>query len=204
MIEAASGGVLVPDRAQVRPAQLVFLPNRGLHYEHAIKPRRPARPDRASDRRRRDETRRKRAEAQAAAAADRERKQRERAARGADAEESPIERFNREHTIEALLDRYGYLRAGTSNDWRSRYQSSKSFATRDCGEYWISLSGSDAAAGIGRATANGFVTATPSTCSSTSSTPATRTRRCAAVCEGRRAHEGHRRGVLVAGLGPGA
>ena len=203
MIEAASGGVLVPDRAQVRPAQLVFLPNRGLHYEHATQ--RGARLDLTGHpiAARRDETRRKRAEAQAAAAADRERKQRERAAHGADAEESPIERFNREHTIEALLDRYGYLRAGTSNDWRSRYQSSKSFATRDCGEYWISLSGSDAAAGIGRATQR-----LPSRRRPRPVRPLRARRRPGRGVAGRlrrgRPHEGHRRGVLVAGLGPGA
>lgn len=42
-----------------------------------------------------------------------------------------------------------------SSDWRSPYQSSGSYATRCYGDFWISLSGSDAGAELGAATASG-------------------------------------------------
>ncbi|WP_324075202.1 MAG: AAA family ATPase [Erythrobacter sp.] len=64
---------------------------------------------------------------------------------------SPIERFNAENTISALLAKYRYARFGSSNDHRSPHQTSGSFATRDFGEYWVSWSASDLEAGLGRA-----------------------------------------------------
>jgi hypothetical protein len=69
--------------------------------------------------------------------------------------ESPVDAFNAAHDLESLLERYGYSRAGRSNDWRSPMQSSGSYATRCFGDYWISLSESDAAADLGQASANG-------------------------------------------------
>lgn len=68
---------------------------------------------------------------------------------------SPIERFNSENTISALLAKYGYARNGSSDDYRSPHQTSGSFATRDFGEYWVSWSASDLEAGLGRAAEGG-------------------------------------------------
>jgi AAA domain len=155
LLEDASDDVLIPDRAAARPGQLVYLPNRGEHYEHLIS-KEGARLDLTDHPilARREETRRKRAEAEAAARAHREQKQRERASR-TDDRPSPIEKFNADHSIEELLERHGYKRAGSSNDWRSPYQSSGSYAMGDYGDHWISLSGSDAANGVGRLTAGG-------------------------------------------------
>jgi hypothetical protein len=36
LLEQASGGVLIPDRALSRPAQLVYLPNKGEFYQYAL------------------------------------------------------------------------------------------------------------------------------------------------------------------------
>jgi hypothetical protein len=68
---------------------------------------------------------------------------------------NPVDVFNDNHTIEDLLLRYGYERQGGSAHFRSRYQSSASFATQNFGTHWVSLSGSDAAAGIGRSKSMG-------------------------------------------------
>jgi hypothetical protein len=57
--------------------------------------------------------------------------------------------FNARHTIEQLFDKYGYARLGASDQFRSKYQSSGSFATKSFGDYWVSLSASDAGAGLG-------------------------------------------------------
>jgi len=68
---------------------------------------------------------------------------------------NPVDVFNDNHTIEDLLLRYGYERQGGSAHFKSRYQSSFSFATQNFGTHWVSLSGSDAAAGIGRSKSMG-------------------------------------------------
>ena len=65
-------------------------------------------------------------------------------------EANPIDAFNAEHSIADLLARYHYTRQGSSGHYRSRYQTSPSYATENFGTHWVSLSGSDAAAGIGR------------------------------------------------------
>lgn len=73
----------------------------------------------------------------------------------------PIQWFNDANRVETLLERYGYTPAPRGGaDWRSPLQTSDSYATQvrtgdDGQQYWISLSESDAAAGLGRATANG-------------------------------------------------
>ena len=64
--------------------------------------------------------------------------------------ESVVDAFNDRHTVAELLERYQYARLGQSDQYQSRYQSSGSFATKDFGEYWVSLSASDANNGLGR------------------------------------------------------
>lgn len=155
LLEDASGGVLIPDRKLSLPGQLVYLPNKGAHYEYHLD--KAARLDLTDDHpimQRVAETRRKRAEAEREAAADRARRAARRAAEAEDSD-SPVEHFNARHTVEDLLARYGYKRAGHSQDYRSPRQTSGSYATRCYGEYWISLSGSDAASEIGNASTNG-------------------------------------------------
>lgn len=63
-----------------------------------------------------------------------------------------IKRFNDTNSIADLLRANAYDQKGRSDDWRSPYQSSGSYATRDFGTHWVSLSESDAAAGLGRQT----------------------------------------------------
>jgi len=154
LLEDASGGVLIPDRKLTLPGQLVYLPNRGAHYEYHLD--KAARLDLTPDHpimQRVAETRRLRAEAEREAAAERARRAARRAAQAEDSD-SPVDHFNQRHSVEDLLLKYGYKRAGHSQDYRSPAQYSGSYATRCYGEYWISLSGSDAAQEIGNATAN--------------------------------------------------
>ena len=61
----------------------------------------------------------------------------------------PIAEFNARHSVADTLLRYGYERQGASKQYRSPYQSTGSYATKDFGDHWVSLSGSDAAAGLG-------------------------------------------------------
>ena len=69
--------------------------------------------------------------------------------------------FNSKHSVEDLMLEAGYEESPRGNDdWRSPCQTTNSYATRvftdDAGNrYWVSLSGSDADAGLGRATAGG-------------------------------------------------
>ena len=68
---------------------------------------------------------------------------------------SSIATFNRENSIEQLLIKYGYAHDGSKN-YRSPLQTSKSsYATKDMGTHWISLSQSDRDAGLGIETASG-------------------------------------------------
>jgi hypothetical protein len=62
--------------------------------------------------------------------------------------ESPIDLFCRAHQIEDLLQKYGYKHDGKRN-WRSPHQRSGSYATRVFDDAWVSLSQSDAEAGLG-------------------------------------------------------
>ena len=96
--------------------------------------------------------------AEAAAAARLER-ERERAARRIDRphEVDPIAEFISRHAIGDLLVRYGYEQRGSSSHYRSPHQTSGSFATRDYGTHWVSLSSTDAALGVGKAKAEGKV-----------------------------------------------
>ena len=153
LLEQASDGVLIPDRALARPGQLVYLPNKGGFYDHEIH-KGSGRLHLSDDHpiiKRRDDTRYQRAKAEAKA---REWKARK-ASRAPSDTSSIVDAFNQAETIENLLARYGYSRARESNDWRSPIQSSGSYATRNYGDHWISLSASDAAGGIGRDTKTG-------------------------------------------------
>lgn len=87
-----------------------------------------------------------------AAATERQAREQERAQRRIDrpGDVDPMVEFNDRHSVSDLLLRYGYERRGSSSHYRSPHQSSGSFATRDYGTHWVSLSSSDAAAGIGR------------------------------------------------------
>ena len=70
---------------------------------------------------------------------------------------SLVESFNAEHDLTGELLRHGYTpQPGSSTDFRSPYQTTDSYATHVYPEgYAISLSGSDAAAGLGHPTENG-------------------------------------------------
>jgi hypothetical protein len=63
----------------------------------------------------------------------------------------PIEVFNERHSVADMLLRYGYEQQGRSPHYRSPYQTSGSYATKDFGTHWVSLSSSDANAGVGMA-----------------------------------------------------
>ena len=152
LLEAATQGALVPDRALSRPGQLVYLPNRGAFYEFDLN-----KSSRLSLRghviaRKRDEKR----EALVLAQQESEAQRRHRnIARHDSAADSPLEAFNQNHTLEDLMTRYGFEQAGKSQDWRSPLQTSNSFAVRCFGDYAVSLSGSDDAAGLGKRTPSG-------------------------------------------------
>lgn len=63
---------------------------------------------------------------------------------------SLIDDFNASHSVSSMLEMCGYEQSPRcSDDWRSPHQSSPTFATRVIGSKWVSLSGSDAAAGVG-------------------------------------------------------
>ena len=72
---------------------------------------------------------------------------------------SVVDRFNDSHDLDELLTGYGYT-PGPGASWRSPYQTSKTFGTSvvraaDGGARWVSVSGSDADAGLGQAGRNG-------------------------------------------------
>ena len=92
-----------------------------------------------------------REQAEVQAAADRKRRQEERAAkRAANPQQcDPVDEFNARYTVSDMLAKYGYTQLGGSDQWHSPNQSTKSYPVRDFGDHWVSLSGSDVAAGIG-------------------------------------------------------
>ena len=156
LLEQASNGALIPDRALARPAQLVYLPNKGDFYE-TIASRTDIldlSPDHAIIRYR-DQQRDKLKKAEAEANFARNRRIAERDAKIQSGKVSPVGLFNNAHTVADLLARYGYKQLGSSCHWKSPIQSSGSYATKDYGDYWISLSNSDANAGIGAGTVGG-------------------------------------------------
>lgn len=63
---------------------------------------------------------------------------------------SLIEDFNANNTVATMLELCGYEQSPrNADDWRSPLQSGDTYATRVIGEKWVSLSASDAAAGLG-------------------------------------------------------
>ena len=84
------------------------------------------------------------------AALERERRQAEREAKRSADDVDPVQEFNDRHTIADLFAKYGYNQLGASKSYASPMQTSGSHATKDFGTHWVSLSGSDAAAGIGQ------------------------------------------------------
>lgn len=68
--------------------------------------------------------------------------------RGTSSKGAVIDTFNKTFSVEMMLVASGYKR-GPSDSWRSPHQSSKSFATKNFGDYWVSMSESDARAELG-------------------------------------------------------
>ena len=102
-----------------------------------------------------------RAEAEREAAARRAAAAGKKAARLASDTLSPIDAFNARHDVETLLERYGFEnepsgwgRGRGSDNWQSPYQRT-GYGVRCFGDYWVSLSGADATAGLGMPTKNG-------------------------------------------------
>ena len=152
LLESSSYGTLIPDRALARPAQLVYLPNKGDFYEWQARPAKTL--NLAVDRAiidHRDGLRVLKAQAEATALQARDERMAKRRQRAQAGDVSPLDHFNASNCIADLLERYDYQQDGSSIDWQSSMQSSGSYATRNYGDYWVSLSGSDAAAGIGQA-----------------------------------------------------
>ena len=131
------------DRTLERAGQLVYLPNRGDFYQYQVSGRVMLDPH--------AHPMAKRAEQylQVQQQIETGNSQRNETNR------SPVAAFRRKHPIEEMLSIYGYRRNGGTNHWASPYQTTGGFATVDRGDHWISLSDSDKAAGIGKATANG-------------------------------------------------
>jgi RecA-family ATPase len=152
-----------PDGALARCGQPIYLPNVPLakrnpdltpiFYQHRIIRAGTLRLDADSAIRqeidRRLEQYRLAAEQADRARAERERQRAERRQKFPD-QVSPVDAFNADHSIEDLFARYQYERRGSSQHYRSRYQTSPSFATQNFLSHWVSLSGSDAAAGVGK------------------------------------------------------
>lgn len=70
--------------------------------------------------------------------------------------QSIIVDFNASNSIEMMLEICGYTQCPrAAEDWRSPYQTGETYATRVFGDKWISLSQSDAAAGVGEKCTSG-------------------------------------------------
>jgi len=82
--------------------------------------------------------------------------ERRRAARPAGNQGSLIDDFNAANTIADMLAMCGYTQCPRHDeDWRSPQQTGETYATRVMGSKWVSLSGSDAASGLGEKCAAG-------------------------------------------------
>lgn len=145
-------GTAICDQALARTGQCVYLPNKGEFYEHHIMKGKLL--DLTADHaiiEWREAERAELAKVKAEAMAWRERKK---ANAPTTDTASIVEAFNSANTIEQMLLSCGYTNGGDA-DWRSEFQTSGSFATRDWGEYWTSLSDSDANEGLGEESATG-------------------------------------------------
>jgi len=65
--------------------------------------------------------------------------------------DDPVDEYNNNHTIADLFIQHGYEKQGGSDSYKSPMSTTGSFAAKDFGTHWVSLSGSDLAAGIGMA-----------------------------------------------------
>ena len=159
------------DRCLARAGQPMYLPNvpperRGangqpLFYDFVVNTGSAADPassvaadwvGRLQERKRADEAEKARARAEAAAA-------RPFKPTSTSNQLTPIEYFNATHTVADTLTACGYQECpNRPGHWRSPLQTTDSYATQDCGDYWVSLSGSDQVAGIGIPTKNGYQT----------------------------------------------
>jgi len=143
---------LVCDKALERPGQLVYLPNKGGHYEWDIHKGPTLSTDtgplgeRVSYNARMLEDYRKAGQEAA-----------ERPPRrplGKDTDDDPMQWCNANFTLSDLLRDYGYEQEGNSGNWRSPHQTSGSYATKVYPDNrWVSLSGSDFNSGIGEQSA---------------------------------------------------
>ena len=93
--------------------------------------------------------------AEAKAAVDRERRIAARAEKRLQFPDNvdPIEAFNDTHTIADLFIQYGYEQQGQSDSYKSPQSTTGSYPVKDFGTHWVSMSGSDLAAGVGTASA---------------------------------------------------
>ena len=154
LLEDAGDGRFVADRKLALTGQIIYLPNRGAHYEQEVF--RGKTLHLTAD----HPVLRLRESQSAVAEAARQEARNRRATRVSSnltvaAGATPVERFNAGHVVADLLVRYGYERLGQTDNWQSPHQTSGAFASRDFGDHWVSLSGSDAAIGIGSASRTG-------------------------------------------------
>lgn len=69
---------------------------------------------------------------------------------------SLIDDFNAENSVANMLELCGYEQSlRHAEDWRSPHQTGETYATRVMGSKWVSLSASDAAAGVGERCSSG-------------------------------------------------
>jgi hypothetical protein len=155
---------VVMDWALARAGQLVYLPNvpvdkRDFKGEPLFHQRHSTRGRGLTDR----DGMAERALADLRAVQARDKSERERAqraakqamqSRGAGGKGAVIDAFNKTYSVEMMLEANGYER-GPRDSWRSPHQESKTFATKNFGEYWVSMSASDAGAGLGAECAAG-------------------------------------------------
>ena len=154
LLETASGGRLVADRKLALAGQIVYLPNRGEHYEHDVFRGKALHLSSDHPAIRRREAERAIADAARKEARERSTKRTEVRSDMRDGA-TPVQQFNAAHVIANLLEKYGYLQLGQTDHWRSPHQTGSTYATRNDGDHWVSLSGSDAAAGLGTASLTG-------------------------------------------------
>jgi len=149
---------IICDRALERTGQLVFLPNvppekRGpdgapLFYAYHLHKGRTLKIEAGTRIYKRRQT--IRAAVQAAADEMQQRQSKAASKRDLGDDASPVEIFNERHDLPALMLKYGYTQQGRSDHWQSPQQTSGSYAVRVFeNRAWVSLSGSDLAAGIG-------------------------------------------------------
>lgn len=139
---------LTCDRVFEREGQLVYLPNKGQHYEYHINDGQKlcasvgVLHERIQSNAKADEA--ARANAQLVV------KSKPLQPLNVAADDDPRVWFNANHQLADVLQRYGYVRDGNTVNWRSPLQSGGSFATMVIEEQrWVSLSHSDNNAGLG-------------------------------------------------------